>query len=77
MFFKDVEADTKGISLSRFKLSKRKYVRMEINDQCWPDGERPSSRSKVFPASTNNKKQTNKQKPWLTIQITIVHSRQT
>ena len=37
-----MEADTKGISLSHFKLNKVNYVRMWINDQRWLDREKSS-----------------------------------
>lgn len=39
MFFKDMEADTKEIRLSHFKLNEN-YMRMWINSQCWSDREK-------------------------------------
>lgn len=39
MFFTDMEADTKEISLSHFKLNEN-YMRMRINSQCWSDREK-------------------------------------
>lgn len=56
MFFKDMEADTKGISLSHFKLNEN-YMRMWINSQCWSDREKIYL-DDLFPVPIN--KQTNK-----------------